>query len=431
MRILELLGLSKRRAPWQELVGIRPHLIEELVMDSGFGGMPNPEDDGDDPTYDVQDGIAIVQAAGVLVNDEEWWDGWGVSTYGRITREVMHAANNPGIEGIMIALNSPGGETDKAFETAAKITAAAKRKPLWCVADTSAYSAGYLLASCGSRLYVPPFSGGVGSIGVYTVHLDYSGALDQAGVKPTFLSAGKGKTDGHPFKPLSADARARIQADVDRLYGLFVDHVSARRGVPGGTIREFGARLFAGQEGIEAGLADRVGDTETALLEMREWLDSRAPVAVQGFAAAATAAQEVSMSEEVAAAAVEAKQPAAVEKVVTVHYADLQKSLAAMSGKTAEDDPVVAAREAAANTDRILAICATAGLSAQRAQEFIAAGQTPEQVSATLADERADESDKTEIVSQLQPHTSAVVEPTNVNESPIVRAAEKLAQKAR
>lgn len=408
MKLLELFGLGKRRTPWQELVGLRPHMIEELVMDSGFGGMPDPEDD--EPSYDVQDGIAVVSVAGVLVNDEDWWEEYGCSTYDRIAREVTHAAGNPDIDGILLAVNSPGGETDKAFEVAAKITAATKKKPTWSVADTSAYSAGYLLASSGSRVYVPPFTGGVGSIGVYTVHMDWSGMLADAGVKPTFISAGKGKTDGHPYKPLSPDAKSRIQADVDRLYGLFVDHVASRRGIPGGSIREFGARLFAGQEAIDAGLADRIGDTETALLEMREWLDSRAPVAaVPGFAAAATAAEEVTMPTEVAAAVETVEQPAAVET----------------------PDPVVVAREAAANRDRIIAVCATAGLSAKRAQEFIAAGQTPDQVSATLTDERAAASAETEIVSQLQPTTAAAAEPTNINESPIVRAAEKLAQKAR
>lgn len=402
MNILEFFGIGKRRTPWQELVGLRPHMIEEMVMDGGFGGMPEPEDD--EPSYDVQDGIAVVHIAGVTVNDEDYWEEYGCSTYGRITREVLHATDNPGIDGILLAVNSPGGETDKAFETAAKLTAAAKRKPMWAVADTSAYSAGYLLASCGARLYVPPFSGGVGSIGVYTVHMDMSGLLENAGVKPTFISAGKGKTDGHPYKPLSADAKVRIQADVDRLYVLFVDHVAARRGIPGGTIREFGAALFAGQEAIDAGLADRIGDTDTALAEMREWLDSRAPA--QSFAAAATAAQEVTMP-EVVAAAVETQQPAAIET----------------------PDPVVAAREAAADRDRIIAICATAGLSAARAQEFIAAKQTPEQVSTTLTDERAAAAAETEIVSQLQPTTAAGAGAANGEKSPLIKAAELEAER--
>lgn len=406
MKLLEFFGLSKRRTPWQELVGLRPHMIEELVMDSGFGGMPDPEDD-DEPTYDVQDGIAVIEVAGVLVNDEDWWEEYGCSTYGRIAREVMHAADNPAVDGILLAVNSPGGETDKAFETASKLASAAKRKPMWSVADTSAYSAGYLLASAGSRVYVPPFSGGVGSIGVYTVHMDMSGMLENAGVKPTFISAGKGKTDGHPYKPLSADAKARIQADVDRLYGLFVDHVAARRGVPAGSIREFGAQLFAGQEGIDAGLADRVGDTETALLEMRDWLDSRALVSVQSFAAAATAAQEEIMADEAVPAAVATEE----------------------TPVTAVADPVVEAREAAANRDRIIALCATAGLSAARAQEFIAAGQTPEQVSTTLTDERAAASAETEIVSQLQPTTSAGSAAANGEESPLIKAAKLEAER--
>lgn len=396
---LRFLGLGQKREAWQELVGQRPHMIEESVAEAGYGKRKS---------YEMINRIALIEVRGVLVNDEDWWDGWGMSTYGRIAEEVRGAADDPNVDGILLCGNSPGGETDAAWETAAEIVAAGKKKPVWGVAETSAYSAGYLLLSSGSRIYVPPYSGGVGSIGVYSVHMDYSGYLKELGIEPTFVEAGKGKTEGHPYKPLSAAGKEKMQAEIDRLYGLFVDHVSGQRNIPAGSIREMGAALLHGNRAIEKGLADRIGNTATALSEMRTYLDSRSSVnLLSGSGAAELPPAPVATEEPVPV-------PVAVELPVAVPVA-------------VDDDPVVAAREAAEAAERVTALLVSvAGLPKDRAKEF--AGLTPEQVGERLLAERATESDRESIVSQLQPHTGASAEPTNVNESAIVKAAEKLAQ---
>ena len=403
MRLLEILGLAKSRRPWQELVGLRPHMIDESAADGGYGKGTK---------YTIENRIATVQANGLLVNDEDWWDGWGVSTYGRIRKDVMAASADPNVDGILLAINSPGGETDLAFETAADLVAAGKQKPLWAVAGTSAYSAGYLLASSASRVYVPPISGGVGSIGVYMAHMDYSEMLENAGVKATFIEAGRGKTDGHPYKPLSAAAKEKLTQMVERSYAAFVDHVSAQRGLSPGAIHKLGADCFAGGSAIEAGLADKVGDLESAKREMRELLDSRATSAVPIH----TTSDAV-------------HQPAlALDESIQLSAAEITAGVVSFVS-----DPVADYRQISANRERILASCAVAGLTAQQAQEFIAAGRTAEDVQAELLERRANASDEHEIVSQLLPQTGGDGVTSNTNDSAIVKAAEKLAlaQKAR
>ena len=411
--LLKFLGFGKRRS-WQELVGLRPHMIDEVGADSGYGG---------GCSYEVENRIAVIEIEGILVNDEQWWEDFGCATYERIGEDVMNAADDPNCDGILLCINSPGGETDNAFETAAKIVAAGKKKTCWAVAGTSAFSAGYLLASSASRVYVPPYTGGVGSIGVYLCHMDWSGMLDSAGIKPTFIEAGKGKTDGHPYKPLSAGAKQRLQASVDRLYGLFVDHVSLQRGIPAGTIRELGAEIFPGAMAIEAGLADKVGDGDSVLEEMRAFLDSRATPLV--------------MSVGPAMAAPESLTPQASADL-TAEAVDLPQSLTAPT-ETAErppddpvadeeEDPIVAARLATENRDRIVALCSTHGLTEADAESFIKSGRSHADVAAELIERRAAASDSHEIVSQLQPHTAAAAGATS-NETAIVKAAEKLARR--
>jgi len=427
--LLKFLGFGKRRS-WQELVGLRPHMIDEAGADGGYG---------EGCAYSIKNRIAVVDISGILVNDEKWWEDFGCATYDRIGEDVMNAADDPNCDGILLCINSPGGETDNAFETAAKIVAASKKKPCWAVAETSAFSAAYLLASSAARIYVPPFTGGVGSIGVYMTHLDWSGMLEQAGIQTTIIEAGKGKTDGHPYKPLGAAAKQRLQASIDRLYGLFVDHVSKQRGIPAGTIRELGAEIFPGAMAIEAGLADKVGDEDSVLEEMRAFLDSRLSVQTPGVPTVAISISGKSCVDLMRGEVVEVTTEAQASADLTVEAVDLPQALTAPT-ETAErppddpvadeeEDPIVAARLATENHDRIMALCSAHGLTEADAESFIKSGKSHTDVAAELIERRAAASDSHEIVSQLQPHTAAAAGATSIDETAIVKAAEKLARR--
>jgi signal peptide peptidase SppA len=354
--------MSKDRKPWQQCIGSRPHMIEETRIDAGY----NMRD-----SYEVINGIAVIDVAGVLVNDEDWWDGYGCSTYHRISGEVRGAAEDPQIHGILLRVNSPGGETDMAFETADEIVAAGKKKPCWAVSDTAAFSAGYLLASAADRIYLAPKSGGVGSIGVYALHMDMSEYLAQLGIKPTFIEEGKGKTEGHPYKPLSDAGREKIAAEVGRLYDLFVEHVAARRGMEENAVRAMGAALAYAQDAITMGLADRAGTFETALGEFRAFLDNRRQ---QQFSVAASAvatsteetqmkepkadAQEAAASEQVEEKATEATETAQSEAAV-----ETQAAAGALSSfeEIAAPQIEAARSEAYEHAAEIASLCITAG----------------------------------------------------------------------
>jgi ClpP class serine protease len=141
-------------------------------------------------------------------------------------------------------------------------------KPIWAVANESALSAAYAVASTADRLYVTQ-TGELGSIGVMAVHVDESAADAKAGLAWTFVFAGESKADGNAHEPLSARARATIQADVDRLYAQLCGLVAANRGLTNETVRGTDAGVYRGEFAIRARLADRLGA-----------LDQRAPQAV-------------------------------------------------------------------------------------------------------------------------------------------------------
>jgi ClpP class serine protease len=81
------------------------------------------------------------------------------------------------------------------------------------------------------------------------------------GLKVKLVSAGKYKVERADTGPLSDEAEAALQADVDRYYSMFVADVAKGRGVPVETVRsEFGeGRAVGAKEAVGRGMASAVG----------------------------------------------------------------------------------------------------------------------------------------------------------------------------
>lgn len=212
--------------------------------------------------YTITDsGIAVVPVLGPLVARGDWLTTLlGTSEYGAVAEAVIAAADDPAVRGILLEVDSPGGEVGGLFDLVETIGSIRTQsgKPLWAVASEAALSAAYAIASAADRLYVTR-TGEVGSVGVVAVHLDESGADAIAGLKWTLIHAGARKTDGNPHQPLSPQAAADIQADVDRLYDQLVALVARNRKQGADAVRAGEAAIWRGERAIAAGFADGIG----------------------------------------------------------------------------------------------------------------------------------------------------------------------------
>jgi ClpP class serine protease len=176
---------------------------------------------------------------------------------------------DPMVRGIILDMDSPGGEVGGLFDLVDRIGALrlATGKPLWAAANECALSAAYAIASTADRIYVTR-TGEVGSIGVVAAHVDESSADAKAGLAWSFIFAGDRKIDGNSHGPLSERARADVQVDVDRLYTEFCALVAANRGLAPEAVRATEAAIYRGDLAIKAGLADRLGTLDMALADM-------------------------------------------------------------------------------------------------------------------------------------------------------------------
>jgi len=343
--------------------------------------------------YEVTpDGIAVIPIEGTLVHKAYGLDALsGLRSYVDIQEEIEDAATDPAIKGILLDIDSPGGEVAGVFDAADTIYAARSAKPIFAVADTDAFSGAYLLASGAERVYAGRTSG-LGSIGVIVTHLDVSASDEKLGYRYTIVHAGARKADFNPHTPLSEEARRVLEAEVDRTYGLLVSAVARNRGVDESAIRDTEARLYFGGDAVAAQLADRLGARQDALAGLREAISARAvSIQLQGRS---------SMNEEQHAA-----EPSAVD---------------------VEAIRAEARRQGYAEAREIVELCALAGMPG-KAAALLAKQASAAEARQHLLEARAAE-DAAEIRSHVMPETGTVAK-ANLDNNPVIKAVERLAGK--
>lgn len=204
--------------------------------------------------------VAVLPLQGVIM----YRAGLMAETSGAVSleswmRALRAAVADPDIASIILDIDSPGGSVEGLTEAAAEIRAAREQKPITAIANTTAASAAYWLATQATELVVTP-SGWVGSVGVYSAHEDWSAYWESEGVKTTLISAGKFKVEANEYEPLSDEAKAHMQAMVDDYYGMFVADVAKGRNVPASAVRSgFGeGRMLLAKEAKAEGMVDRI-----------------------------------------------------------------------------------------------------------------------------------------------------------------------------
>jgi signal peptide peptidase SppA len=220
------------------------------------------------PYFVSADGVATIDIVGPLVkrNSGDFLSG-GPTTYGEIEYEFTDAVTDPAVKGILLQVDSPGGECTGCFELASLIRSNRGSKPIIAAVDGDAFSAAYALASAADEVFILP-SGGAGSIGVWMMHVDWSAANEKDGIKPTYIFAGAHKIDGNPDSPLSDSARATFEEIVAKSYDAFVQCVVDNRGMSADDVRATEAGLYFGEDAVAAGLADKTGTITQAMNAM-------------------------------------------------------------------------------------------------------------------------------------------------------------------
>ncbi|QCP54410.1 S49 family peptidase [Trinickia violacea] len=216
--------------------------------------------------YEVFEGIAVIPVQETLLAKLGILHPYsGMTGYDGIRANLAMALADDTVRAIVLDIDSPGGEVAGCFDLTDAIYATRGVKPLHAILTENAFSAAYALASACDTVVVPR-TGGTGSIGVIVAPEDFSKALAAAGITVTLITYGSRKADVNDVQPLSNDARARIQSDVDAVGELFVATVARNRNLTPAKVCATEGLTYLGGAGFDIGLADAVMAPDAALL---------------------------------------------------------------------------------------------------------------------------------------------------------------------
>jgi len=224
------------------------------------------DDEDDDEMSLARDGsVAVIPVRGILGKHLSRMEtDCGGCSVDAIAAALDLAAKDEECETIVLAFDSPGGTVTGIPELAAKIRRVAEMKHVVAFCDSQCCSAALWLASACDDFFVSE-SAIIGSVGVYTLALDETRALEMQGVKVNAMSAGKYKLMGAPFKPLTDEERAMFQARVDALNAQFHAAMNRERNIDPAHLE---GQTFSGTEAVAHGFCDGLVMDFAELLEI-------------------------------------------------------------------------------------------------------------------------------------------------------------------
>jgi signal peptide peptidase SppA len=219
--------------------------------------------------YSVESGVARISIDGTTVHKLGGVEPYsGMVGYDCLARIVTDARANKEVSGILLDMDTPGGEVSGCFEFARLIYDGSARyggKPIFAFANEMACSAGYAIASACDKIATTD-TGVVGSIGVWTMIVDLTKALDKNGVEVRMIRAGDRKARGGPYEKADDPTIAKLQGWVEQTWSMFADIVGQCRDVDPAKVLGWEGDWFTGAEALDLGLIDAV-DSPDAIFE--------------------------------------------------------------------------------------------------------------------------------------------------------------------
>lgn len=279
--------------------------------------------------YNVLNGTLIIPVEGVLLNKFPYQLGGWATGYEYIQEAVRRGLDDSDVDEIVFAIDSGGGLVAGCFEMCDDIAEmrADNDKPVKAyVSGFGAYSAAYALAVVADEIVVEKMAG-TGSVGVVSMHVDFSQNLKSNGITVTYVFAGKHKVDGNPYESLDAAVKKRWQTKIDKTYGVFVAHVAANRPLSETEVRATEALTFDAEESIENKFADRIARLTHDLAAKYQVKDEPEPAEPQAANGETPMATETDQAAADAAAKATAEKAAADQAAaVTQAAADARKA---------------------------------------------------------------------------------------------------------
>ncbi|MFN7997913.1 MAG: signal peptide peptidase SppA [Bryobacteraceae bacterium] len=170
-----------------------------------------------------------------------------------------------GIEGVVVRIDSPGGDAVASDAIWREMNLLSKKKPVVISMSDTAASGGYYMAMTGDPIVAYPGTL-TGSIGVVFGKPDLHGLYDKLGINKDMILRGRYAAIDSDYKPLSPDELAKMKQGIDANYHDFVAKVAQARHKPYDRIEPLAqGRVWLGSQADKNGLVDQLGGIDRAI----------------------------------------------------------------------------------------------------------------------------------------------------------------------
>lgn len=234
------------------------------------------------PEGDGRNRIALVVGEGDIVRGSRA-DAMGADegfSSGAFIRMIRSVASDSSIKGVILRIDSPGGDAFASDEMLREIQLLRDKKPMVISMSDAAASGGYYVAMTGDPILAYPNTI-TGSIGVFFGKINLRGLYDKLGIHKEILTRGRNAAIDSDYVPLTPEARAKLRRELEEFYSRFVDKVAHSRKRKYEEVEPLAqGRVWLGSQARERGLVDELGgfDQAVALIRKRAGIREGEPV---------------------------------------------------------------------------------------------------------------------------------------------------------
>jgi protease-4 len=211
--------------------------------------------------------IALVIGEGDIVRgaaDDNGADESSLTSNG-FDKLLVQVAGDSTIKGVVVRIDSPGGEVTASDDIWRQMNLLSKKKPTVISMSDLAASGGYYMAMTGDAIVAEPGTL-TGSIGVVFGKPNLHGLYDKLGITKDSLQRGKHADIDSDYTPLTPEERDLLRQGIDESYRDFLSKVAnARHHSVEEIDRVAQGRVWLGSQAKSRGLVDELGGLDTAI----------------------------------------------------------------------------------------------------------------------------------------------------------------------
>jgi protease-4 len=178
---------------------------------------------------------------------------------------LQQVGNESNIKGVILRIDSPGGESTASDDILHAAKDLSKKKPMVISMSDLAASGGYMASMTGDPIVAYPDTL-TGSIGVLLVRPNLRGLYDKLGIGKQEIARGQNADLDSEYVPLNDQLRAKLTSQVDDFYKGFVQVVAQARKRPFDQIETLAqGRVWLGAQAKQNGLVDYLGGLDRAI----------------------------------------------------------------------------------------------------------------------------------------------------------------------